>query len=580
MSYPNIKDKEFNKKINKKYDKYTIPKKKKTFNQICFPKDFQLQVPQEFLAKYINPNTPYKGVLIFHKIGAGKTCTAVNIGEQWKGKKNIVVVVPASLVGNFRSELRSMCAGNCYLSQKERETLEKLHPSNKEYKDIMKKSDDRINKNYKIYSYNKFVDLVESKDMNLSNSILIIDEVQNMVSESGKYYEILYDAIHKAPSTLRVVLLSATPMFDKPIEFALTMNLMRIPVEFPTGVEFEKQFIRCQYDKKTGKTYHSAKNLDLFKDMIKGYVSYFRGAPPYVFPESNIKYVKCEMSDFQHRSYLAVLESEERSKNKEKSRRKQAFKEGSILDLPNNFFIGARIISNVAFPNKDINEDGFDSFTGNHMSLRRLCNYSAKFLKILKHIMRSTGPVIIYSNFKEYGGLKSLAKILEYHGYSDYTKYGEGQVRYASWTSDIKMQTREEIKAVFNQKANYNGSKLRIILLSPSGKEGLSLRNVRQIHILEPYWNWSRMLQIIGRGIRYCSHKDLPEEKRKVNVYIYLSTHKNEPETIDQYIAKMAQKKNRLIQEFEKAIKEAAIDCTLFKNANVYPGEEPINCVV
>ena len=42
----------------------------------------------------------------------------------------------------------------------------------------------------------------------------------------------------------------------------------------------------------------------------------------------------------------------------------------------------------------------------------------------------------------------------------------------------------------------------------------------------------------------------------------------------------MAQRKNRLIQEFEKAIKEAAIDCTLFKNANVYPGEEKLNCVV
>lgn len=577
MSYPRIKDSEFNKKIEKKYNRYIIPKKKKTFKQICFPKGFELQIPQKFLAKYINPKTPYKGVLVFHKIGAGKTCTAVNIGEQWKGKRKVVVVTPASLVGNFRNELRSSCAGNSYLSSSERKKLESVHPSDKEYKSIIKKSDNRIDKYYHIYSYNKFVDLISKKSINLKNSILIVDEVQNMVSEYGIYYDTLYKAIHNAPSNLRVVLLSATPMFDKPLEFALTMNLLRIPVEFPTGNEFERMFIKTQYNSKTGKAYHSAKNLDLFKDMIKGYVSYFRGAPPYVFPESKIKYVSCKMSDFQHRSYLTVLEKEKSSRDKKS--KKQPFTQGSILDLPNNFFIGTRIISNISFPNQDINEDGFNSLTGNHMSIRRLGTYSIKFLKIVKAILRSTGPVIVYSNFKEYGGLKTLARILEYHGYSNYTGYGEGTRRFATWTSDVKMQTREEIKAVLNQKSNYNGSKLRVLLLSPSGKEGLSLKNIRQIHILEPYWNWSRMLQIIGRGIRYCSHKDLPVEKRNVKVYIYLATHPSEKNTIDQYIAKMAQRKNKLIQEFEKAVKEAAIDCSLFKNSNVYPGEENISCI-
>ena len=86
------------------------------------------------------------------------------------------------------------------------------------------------------------------------------------------------------------------------------------------------------------------------------------------------------------------------------------------------------------------------------------------------------------------------------------------------------------------------------------------------------------MLQIIGRGQRTCSHRDLPEEKRNLKVYIYLSTHENEKETIDQYIAKMAKQKQNLINEFEHAMKEVAIDCELFKNANVFPeeGEELI----
>ena len=57
-------------------------------------------------------------MLIYHKIGAGKTCAGVNICEQWKHKKNIVVVVPASLVGNFYKELRSECAGEEYIPNK------------------------------------------------------------------------------------------------------------------------------------------------------------------------------------------------------------------------------------------------------------------------------------------------------------------------------------------------------------------------------------------------------------------------------------------------------------------------------
>lgn len=578
MSHPNINDKDFYKKINKKYAKYKIPIKKRTFNQICFPKQFELQPSQQFLSKYINPNTPYKGVLIFHKIGAGKTCTAIQIGEQWKGIRKVVVVVPASLIGNFRTELRSLCAGNSYLTAKERTTLSNLHPSDKRYKEIINSSDHKIDKNYKILSYNKFVDNIETGDLNLKNSVLIVDEVQNMVSEYGKYYETLYQAVHDAPSNLRVVLLSATPMFDKPLEIALTMNLMRIPIEFPTGIEFERMFIRSHHNARTGKTYQSAKNLDMFKDMIKGYVSYFRGAPPYVFPESNIKYVNCVMSDFQHRSYLTVLDNEAKKSGIETTRRKKPFEEGDILELPNNFFIGTRIISNIAFPNLNTGESGMKSFKNTCMSLRCLHKYSIKFYKIIKHILRSTGPVFVYSSFKEYGGLKSFSKVLEHFQFSNYTKYGEGRRRFAVWSSDEKISTREEIKDVFNNKSNYNGSKIKVLLISPSGKEGLSLLRVSQVHILEPYWNQARLQQVIGRAIRYCSHKDLEEDKRKVNVFVYIATHPSEASTVDQYIAKMAMRKNKLIQEFETAMKESAVDCSLFKNANQYPGEPRIKC--
>jgi len=117
------------------------------------------------------------------------------------------------------------------------------------------------------------------------------------------------------------------------------------------------------------------------------------------------------------------------------------------------------------------------------------------------------------------------------------------------------------------------------MLGSPSIKEGVTLLRVEQVHILEPYWNFSRMQQIIGRAIRYCSHKDLPKRRREVDVFLYLATYPKE-KTIDEYIWKLAKKKHRLIKQFEDALKEKAIDCEIFYEGNNYPGEEPIECDV
>ena len=568
MSYPNISDPEFSEKITNKLIRYKIPKKKRTFNQICFSKEFELQLPQISLAQYINPKTPYKGLLVFHKIGSGKTCTAINIAEQWKHVSNIIVVVPASLIGNFRGELRSKCAKNAYITDNEREKLKNLHPVSKEYNEIIAKSDARINKYYSIYSYHKFVEDVENDEVNFKNSILIIDEIQNMVSEGGKFYKTLYNAIHTAPKEMRIILLSATPMFDKPIEIALTLNLLRLPFDLPIGKEFEKMFIKLLQNRTTGEYKYTTKNMDIFKERIKGYISFYQGSPDYVFPKATIKYVRCEMSDFQYQSYVSVLKKEEKELNLSRKEIVRSFTVGEILDLPNNFFIGTRLISNVAFPNKNVGKKGFDSFRGKHLQLENLEEYSVKFHKIITRINKSSGPVFVYSNFKEYGGLKSFAEALEYNGYSDYTMTGEGRRRYAIMSGDASKQLKDEIKNVYNQIANVNGSQLKVLLLSPTAKEGISLLAVRQIHILEPYWNASRIMQVIGRGIRTCSHKNLPEEKRSVQVYIYISVHQNERETIDEYIAKMAQKKSHLINEFENALKEIAIDCELNKNAN------------
>lgn len=556
IKYPDIDDNEFSKKIGSIFRQYKIKPKKQSLKDICYPTKFTYQNPQIFVSEFINPSTPYKSLLIYHKIGAGKTCAGVKICEEWKEKKNIVVVVPASLVGNFYKELRSECAGEEYLTIKERKRLGELNPDKPEYATIVARAKERIDKYYTILSYHKFVNLAAERKINLKNSLILIDEVQNIVSEGGTFYTTFMKAIYSAPTDLRIVLLSATPIFDRPMELGLTLNLLRPENEFPVGTKFNEMFIKTKKSR-SGETIYELKNVNKLKNLLNGYISYYKGAPDHVFPKKNLKLVKCKMSRFQYEAYRTVMEQEGFGR----------FGDSDILDLPNNFLIGPRIISNVAYPNKGINEDGFDSFKGKALDFDLLKIYSIKFYKIMKKIKACKGTVFVYSNFKEYGGLKSFIKVLEYHKYKNLKEYGKGKLRYAVWSGDETHENKELIKDFFNKKENEDGSMLKVLLGSPSIKEGVSLLRVKQVHIMEPYWNMSRLEQVIGRAIRFCSHKDVAYAEREVQVYIYIATALKSTElTVDKHIMALAFKKKELTDQFETIMREMAVDKYLFQN--------------
>lgn len=542
--------------ITKKYKKYKIRPTKETIDDFCAPKQFKLQPQQAFLADYFSSKDAPPGMLVYHQIGAGKTCATISVAEKLKNKLKIIVVVPAALIGNFMDELRSPCPGYDYITQTEQKNLLKLKINDPEYTQIIKKTEERIKKFYTIYSYHKFVELAQNNKIKLKDTLLIIDEVQNMVSLTGTFYKTLKKLIDNSDNSLKILILSATPMFDRPNEIGLTLNLLKPKVEFPIGVDFNQEFLSGN-----GLNYKTI-NMKKFIKLSKGLVSYYRGAPPYTYPEQIFKVVKCQMSDFQFKSYLSALSSEG-------DYIKGAFKNVDILNLPPNFFLGTRMVSNISFPNKSIGELGFASFKNDHLMMQNINKYAIKFVKILKKIKKSTGPTFIYSNFKDFGGLRSFIKFIEYHGFKNYKTHGEGLNRYSVWSGDEPHRMKEEIKQIYNQKENKDGSRIKIMLGSPSVKEGVSFKRVRQVHILEPYWNMSRILQIIGRAIRFCSHSDIPKNDRNVEVYLYLAT-RNGEETIDQYIWSLAKEKDKIIQSFETVLKEVAIDCELFYNRNVY----------
>jgi hypothetical protein len=163
-----------------------------------------------------------------------------------------------------------------------------------------------------------------------------------------------------------------------------------------------------------------------------------------------------------------------------------------------------------------------------------------------------------------------ITNYLKYFGFSEFdNNKGNDFYRYVEFHGSIDKVQRTKNLIEFNTKENTDGSKIRVILISPAGTEGINLINVKQVHIMEPYWHEVRIIQLIGRAVRMCSHKNFPIDERFVDIFRYHAIRTNKKETTDERIYKLAQNKYNLIDSFLQTVREVAIDCELFKNHNM-----------
>jgi hypothetical protein len=168
-------------------------------------------------------------------------------------------------------------------------------------------------------------------------------------------------------------------------------------------------------------------------------------------------------------------------------------------------------------------------------------------------------------------GLQIFKIYLKYFGFGplDTKTSGVDDFRYAEYHGGIDQKQRKVNLDLFNVPENHHGKICKIMMISPAGAEGISLYSVRQVHLMEPYWHEVRMVQMIGRALRICSHKYLPKDERHVDIYRYKSVRAGGGKwTTDQYIEDLARGKEGLIQSFLDAMKEASIDCVLNKAHN------------
>lgn len=137
------------------------------------------------------------------------------------------------------------------------------------------------------------------------------------------------------------------------------------------------------------------------------------------------------------------------------------------------------------------------------------------------------------------------------------------QAKYMILSGDkfFSQDNAEDIKYATSKENKY-GENVRVILISRAASEGLDFKFVRQVHILDPWYNLNRIEQIIGRGVRNRSHCGLIFEERNVEIYLHASVDK-EKETADLYVYRYAEKKAKIIGEVTRLLKTVSVDCVL-----------------
>ncbi len=683
IPYPNIRgDKNFYKKIYHKEEFYQnrykhVDEEKgdDIQSELCPSKNkkFQLLPHQIILKNYMNINTPYNGVLVFNGLGSGKTCSSITIAETYRQsigdnykKKTLVLLSGDAIEKNFRNEIHNInkgynqCTFSSYINYKPYDTNELKQ----------KKVDTLIDKNYELEHYQRLSNIVGTKKRDLpdaeyrkwiehtySNRVFIIDEVHNLKysDQKDKTQMIIkrYDAVMeilKHSKNMKLVLLSGTPMAHNADEIIDILNLLLANDKYdlikPSEI-FEKGNIISDAGKeKLGK-------------IARGYVS-FLDKNPYTFPEkvypkeamyiskliekkfglklfkedshlNEFKIIPCLMEEGQKKMYLDYINTRT---NIQDIVRLQLLKydykkkNGGVFNIP------------------------FDD-----LKESRLRQLSTKFTELLKNVKKSPGPIFIYTNFIGQGVLM-IASMLLRNGinifgsrkddksnplFSDFTSKRRrpdkaNQLCYCGNKMDgehknhvakpmlfdfiigkTQDEVREKIIRTFNDEKNVNGEKLKIIIGSSVLKEGISFLKVRQLHIMDPWHNKSRLEQVIGRGIRHCSHKALKKEDRNVSVYMYCATLSNtyakknntirtelerlfrdaeNPEKVsiqyarkqkdgspplmsyDLIMYKRAEVLDHYIKEVELVLKRHAFDCALNRELNVksQPKEKQYTC--
>jgi hypothetical protein len=239
---------------------------------------------------------------------------------------------------------------------------------------------------------------------------------------------------------------------------------------------------------------------------------------------------------------------------------------------------------------------------------------------MLDDMNNTEGSCLVYSQFRSVEGLGLYTEFLNMNGYRQvdlkkidgeyyltdddvfneiydnkrYVIFDQDRVKTKFlmnlFNGDFKNLPNEVIKALPEDYNQLHGKIVKLFCITASGAEGISLKNVRAVLIMEPYWNNIRIDQVIGRAIRSCSHETLLKKDRNVIVYRYIMKFtKTQLEkdysiqtldkgiTTDEHILLMANKKMAIVNKFLKMLKASSFDCIINSYQNK-PLENDYKC--
>jgi superfamily II DNA or RNA helicase len=495
--YPDPNDSDFQSKIYQKREFYyhktpsrgllTDYKDIKEYRDNFCSGSFSFHKHQTFLANFLNPNTPYQGMLVFHGVGTGKTAGGIVMAEAFKPiiKKHntkIYILVPGPLFKeNWKRELLN-ATGETYLKEI---TSQGTYLNPEELENAKRQALNMALQYYRIMSYKTFYrkvlgekirekeelgekvktsfrktdtgeierEVAIDKIENLDNTLLIVDEAHNI---TGNEYGDAVKKIISSSKNLKVVLMTATPMKDSADDIVSLLNFIR-PIN--SQVERDKIFTSKGFDmqlKPGGKDY-------LLK-MANGYVSYWRGADPFVFAErvdmgavpKGLKFTKviqCKMDQLQLDTYKSIEDDVEDALDRkstavanfvfpglsdDKKNLVGYFGKSGMNKLINNLNANKKVllglIKNKYFKNEKVDEDKImyskdgSTLEGLIFKAPYLKFFSTKFyeafMNLSKLVNENVGTAFVYSNLVTIG-IELFKQVLISNGYLEFNEENE-----------------------------------------------------------------------------------------------------------------------------------------------------------
>lgn len=592
----------------------------------------QIRAYQALMGEFLSYNSPWKNVLLYHFPGAGKTLTAINIYNvlyNYSPAFNVFLLVKASLKQGWVGELEK------WLSKDEYEhRFSNIHfvsydspVAYKTFMDTLKNVDNAKKSIYIIDEVHNFIRnvysnitsegskraqkiydyIIQDQKENPDTRVIVVSATPcvNYPFELALLFNLLRPGIFpKSENEFNQLFISGghyqtinkntKNMFQRRIMGLVSYYIGATPDRFASKTIHYVDVPMSEYQEEIYTYFEEIETKIALKSRQNTvYKVYTRQACNHVFPAIS-QHVTGELRPRPGKFRLTEREATKLSekgeiKDKTKTIHVSEYTKAVKLFIETfDNYLSRKDVEDVA--NKHTIMDDVQTFlTKYNKDYRKfhdngpkksslydaMHTSSAKMLNIIFNIMMSSGPVLVYSNYVLMEGLEIFKIYLKYFGFYNFMEkmeYQKGRVGYTEFHGGIDIDKRFQGMREYNKSDNKHGNKIKIKLVSSAGAEGLNLMNVRQVHIMEPYWNEVRIIQMVGRGIRQCSHKELPLDQRHVDVYRYKSIRqfKNTDKwTTDQYIEDVARSKEGLIQSFLDAVKEVAIDCNLFKTHNM-----------